>query len=117
MGRGTMGIGAAAVAAVLWATTAGDLAGQDRTLRWSDAMAAGTTLEVRGISGDVRATRADGSTAEVVATKRGDRDDFDEVEILVLDEGDDVVVCAVYGRRSPRSCDHEDWDDRDDRWD
>lgn len=107
-------VAALAVTAML-AGTVKDARAQEETFSWSDRMASGATLEVRGISGDVRATLAEGSTAEVVARKRGDRSDFDRVEILVLEEGGEVVVCAVYGApRSRDSCDHDG--DRD-RWD
>ena len=101
--------------AALALTTAGDAAAQEGTFRWSDAMRQGRTLTVEGIAGEVRATLAEGSKAEVVATKRGDRDDFDRVEILVFEDDGDVEVCAVYdARRTPESCDH---DHHDDRWD
>lgn len=119
MGRRTGTSVAALAATVMLAGTGGDAFAQEETFRWSDRMASSATLEVRGISGDVRATLAEGATAEVVATKRGDRDDFEEVEILVLEEEGGVVVCAVYGAsRSRDRCDHDGDRDRwDDRWD
>lgn len=119
MGRRTGTCVAALAATVMLAGTVTDAPAQEETFRWSDRMASGATLAVRGISGDVRATLAEGATAEVVATKRGDRSDFDRVELLVLEEGDGVVVCAVYGAsRSRDSCDHDGDRGRwDDRWD
>lgn len=100
---------AAVVALGAFAVSAG---AQERAFEWSGRMSEGQTLQVKGITGSVRAELASGSTAEVVARKRGDGDDFDQVRIL-LDEGrDGVTVCAVYGQRSvdARSCDYNDDD-------
>ena len=107
-----VGTGAALVAL---AAMAAPLAAQDAVTEWSGEMAAGRTLRVQGISGEIVATAAAGSRAEVVATKRGDEDDFDAVHVVVEEEGDGIRVCAVYRVRDPERCDYDD-DDRDDRW-
>ena len=67
--------------------------------RWQGALAAGKTLEVRGINGRIRATRADGAQALVTATKRARDDDPAEVEIQVVEHADGVTICAVYPSR------------------
>ena len=94
------------------------LAAQD--FRWHGALAAGKTLEVRGINGDIRASRASGSEAEVTATKRARRSNPDDVEIKVIEDSEGVLICAVYpSRRSsrPNECrrdgNHNDTDDND----
>lgn len=81
---------------------AGTLEAQD--FRWHAALASGKTLEIRGVSGRVRASRATGSEAEVTAVKKaGRRGDPDDVEIKVMEDGDGVTICAVYPtRRSGR---------------
>jgi hypothetical protein len=73
---------------------AAPLAAQD--FRWHGALANGKTLEVRGVSGRVRAVRATGAEAEVTATKRGRRNDPAEVEIKVEEDADGVTICALY---------------------
>lgn len=77
---------------------AGTLAAQD--FRWHAPLASGKTLEVRGISGRVRAVRATGAEAEVTAVKKaGRRGDPEDVEIKVVEDGDGVTICAVYPTR------------------
>jgi hypothetical protein len=101
------------VALTLLATAA---SAQERTFEWSGRLTDGQTLEVKGITGNIRAELASGSTAEVMVRKRGDRDDFDQVRILVDEGGDGVTVCAVYGDHNfaRSSCDYnDDGGDRD----
>jgi hypothetical protein len=91
-----------ALTAVAVVVTAGTLAAQD--FKWHSAMANGKTLEIRGVSGRVRASRATGSEAEVTAVKKaGRRGDPDDVEIKVVEDGDGVTICAVYPTRRGRS--------------
>lgn len=97
-----VGVGTVALAL----TTAVPLAAQNAVREWSGEMAAGRTLRVRGISGNIEATAASGARAAVVATKRGDEGDFDEVQVLVEEERDGILVCAVY-RRNATSCDDD----------
>ncbi|MEP7327205.1 MAG: DUF4097 family beta strand repeat-containing protein [Gemmatimonadota bacterium] len=81
------------------------LAGPD--FSWHKAMAAGKTLEIKGINGEIRATLASGSEAEVSATKTGRRSDPDEVEIKVLEDADGVTICVLYPsprNRQPNEC-------------
>jgi hypothetical protein len=73
------------------------LSGQDDTFQWSQRMTPGQVLEIRGISGEIRAVPAPGERAEVVARKRGDRGDFEEVAVEMAQAGDRIVICAVYG--------------------
>jgi hypothetical protein len=98
----------------------GPLEGQDDTFEWQGQIPQGETIELRGISGDITAVLATGSQVEVLATKRGRRSDFGEVDIEVVDEGDRIVVCAVYGswNHDRGTCDHREWEDdeRERRW-
>jgi hypothetical protein len=87
-------IGTAALAVAL---PQGPARAQDDTFRWSNAMEPGQALEVKGISGEIRAETAADGRAEVVARKKGDRDDFREVAVEVEETPDGFVVCAVYG--------------------
>lgn len=85
---------------------------QEDTFEWQGAIETGQRLEVRGISGDIVASLASGSTWEVVAIKDGRKRDFDDVEILMFEDRDGVVICAIYGERRRRnSCDNNNRDD------
>jgi hypothetical protein len=44
---------------------------------WHKAMAAGKTLEIKGVNGEIRATLASGNEASVTATKTSRRSDPD----------------------------------------
>jgi DUF4097 and DUF4098 domain-containing protein YvlB len=69
---------------------------QDDDFSWKKRMAAGQTLEIKGVNGDVRAVLAESDEAEVTATKQARRSDPDEVEIKVVEHADGVTICAVY---------------------
>ncbi|HXG45482.1 MAG TPA: DUF4097 family beta strand repeat-containing protein [Gemmatimonadales bacterium] len=91
--------------AALAATPCGSaLAAQD--FSWKGALAAGQTLEIRGINGDIRAGRASGPEAQVTAVKRGKRSDPGEVTIEVVEHAGGVTICAVYpaGRGRANRC-------------
>lgn len=106
-------LGAAALAAALALTV--PLAAQDARVEWSAEMAEGRTLHVKGITGNITAVAATGPRAEVVATKRGDRDDFGDVHVVVDEGGGDVTVCAVYRTVSADTCDYDDHEPDDSR--
>lgn len=109
---------AAALVVMAVVVSAASAAAQDNPFRWRGNMAKGKVLEVKGISGSIRAERASGGTAEVIAEKDGRSSDFDEVEIRVEQHGDGITVCAVY---RPERYDSDGCDlnhsERDDRWD
>jgi len=69
---------------------------QDR-FEWSGDLSSSQSMEVSGIVGDVHAVLGSGSTAEVIATKHGDRDDFDEVQVRAVETRHGVEVCVIYG--------------------
>ncbi len=64
--------------------------------RWSGRVAAGRTIEIKGINGDVRAEASQGNEVEVTATKTGRRSDPKTVEIRVIEHEGGVTICAVY---------------------
>ena len=90
------------------------LRAQDSALDWSESMRSGQILEVKTVVGDVRVVLASGNEARVVATKRGRRSDFDEVEVRVVEERDGFTLCVVYGSRrgSRDGCDNSGGNDR-----
>jgi hypothetical protein len=67
--------------------------------RWSGAMEAGTTLEIKGVNGDVTAEGISGGQAEVVAVKKGKDDDPSEVRIEVVEHAGGVTICALHPRK------------------
>lgn len=81
--------------------------GQGAPFRWAGRIPAGQSIEVKGVSGTIRAEAAPGGEVEVVATRTGRRSDPESVQIEVVRHGDGVTVCAVYPRGSRWS------DDRD----
>ncbi|HEX7313941.1 MAG TPA: DUF4097 family beta strand repeat-containing protein [Pyrinomonadaceae bacterium] len=64
--------------------------------RWHEPLAAGRTIEIRGVNGSVSAEPATGGEVEVVAVKRARRSDPDEVRIEVVRTSEGVLICAVY---------------------
>lgn len=66
------------------------------TWRWSKAMTAGKTLEVRGVMGDITATPASGGQVEIVATKRARRGNAAEVRFEVVEHDGSYTICALY---------------------
>ena len=70
--------------------------------RWHAVLATGKTLEVRGVNGPIHATRASGSEAEVVATRRARKSDPASVEIKMVEDDGNMTVCALYPTRRGR---------------
>lgn len=101
-----VGVGVAMVA------VAGDVTAQD-TFEWNGRVGSGGVLKVKGITGSIRAEAASGATARVTAEKHGRAGDFGEVEIRMEQDGDDVVVCAVYRPDRGEGCDERGWNDDD----
>lgn len=85
--------------------SASSLAAQEET-RWAGAVDSGDWMAVQNINGDVEVTVTRGSEIEVVATKYGDEDNFDLVQIEVVENRDGVFVCAIYPSKR-RSDDQE----------
>jgi hypothetical protein len=96
----------AAVGATLIGLAAGrdGLAAEARheTWNWSGAIAAGRTLEINGINGEIVAEPATGDRIEVVAEKTGKKHDPALVRIKVVEDSRGVTICAIYpGKGSP----------------
>jgi DUF4097 and DUF4098 domain-containing protein YvlB len=90
---------AALTAAALQGTT------QDNDFRWSGTLAAGKTIEIRGINGAVTASATSGREVRVAAVKRARRSDVASVEIRVEEHEDGVTICAIYpNQRSREGC-------------
>jgi Toastrack DUF4097 len=91
---------------------AGESARQD--FEWRGRVAAGDAIEIKGISGDVRAVASTGRDVEVVAVKRGRSRDFDLVTFDVYQHSSGVTICAMYPpkhRHRAYECDRGGWND------
>ncbi len=64
--------------------------------RWTGSVQQGDAVEIRGIMGDIVATRASGAQVEVLATKSAEESDPASVSIEVVEDSDGVLICAVY---------------------
>lgn len=66
---------------------------------WHGTVARGKTVEIRGVSGSIRAEASTGSEVEVTADKHGRDDDPATVRIEVVPHEGGVTICAVYPGR------------------
>ncbi len=67
--------------------------------QWSGTVAAGKTVEIRGVNGSVVANHTTGGEVVVTATKRGRRSDPADVRVEVIPHPGGVTLCAVYPSR------------------
>ena len=80
---------------------------QQNEWNWHGRIAAGKTLEIRGVNGGITVEPASGSEVVVTATKRARHSDPDDVKIEVVQHEGSVTICAVYPGSSNR-CGSED---------
>lgn len=72
-------------------------AAQGTDFSWRGTLAAGKTLEIRGVNGQIDAEPASGNSVEVTAVKREHRrGDAEDVKIEVVESTEGVTICAVY---------------------
>ena len=63
---------------------------------WRGQMAAGQSIEIKGINGSIRAVAASGNEVEVTAMRTARRSNPAEVRFEVVPHTGGVTVCAVY---------------------
>jgi hypothetical protein len=74
---------------------------------WKEAVPQGTTVEVRGIIGSIRAVAGSGDEVEVIGTRqRGRRGEPGAVEVRVIREEARIIICTIYPR-------DDRWNNRD----
>lgn len=76
---------------------------QDPAWNWKGTVAAGKSIEIKGVNGDVRATATSGSEVVVTAVKKARKSDPESVKIEVLTTDAGVTICAVYPNTKKRS--------------
>ena len=75
--------------------------------RWDGRLGAGKTLEIKGVNGSIQASGVAGDGVEVVATRRGRRNDPESVRIETIEHAGGITICAVYpsaDASKPNSC-------------
>src|SRR5687768_15980272 len=75
--------------------------------QWRGPVAQGRAIEIKGVNGDVRAEPSGSNEVEVVAVKRGTRDNPDSGRIEAVPHSGGVTICAVYPSRDgqrPNEC-------------
>lgn len=63
---------------------------------WRGRVAAGKTVEIKGVNGEISAGPSTSGQVEVVARKHARKSDPEDVKIEVLEHEDGVTICAVY---------------------
>jgi DUF4097 and DUF4098 domain-containing protein YvlB len=64
--------------------------------QWRGRLAAGKTVEIKGVNGAIDASLAQGDEVEVTATKRSRKSHAEDVRIEAVEHAGGVTVCAVY---------------------
>ncbi len=108
-----------AAAAALLFTVGSTLGAQESTTwNWTGSIAAGRTVHLRSVNGEVRFEAGTGNTVEVSAIKRWRRGNPDDVRIEArrVGAGDgDILICALWDDRA--RCDQNNYrDGHDGRW-
>jgi Toastrack DUF4097 len=78
-------------ALALWSTAAGAA-----DFEWQGRIAAGKTIEVKGVNGAIVALAGAGDEVRVTAVKHGHRSDPESVEVRKLEHEGGITICAVY---------------------
>jgi len=91
------------------------LAAQRRAdFQWANALAAGSTVSVRNISGDVKVTASTTGRVEVLGFKHGSGSGLDRVKANVEQTSRGIVVCVLYDDND--SCDNGGHSNNRGRW-
>ena len=82
----------AAAIIVVTVTAASRASAQD--FRWSKAVPAGRTIQIKGTNGAIRALPSTNGEVRVEATKKAKRSNPEDVQIAVVENSGGVAVCA-----------------------
>jgi hypothetical protein len=78
------------------AKSTGDNNATEDDFRWQGRIAQGRAIEIKGVSGEVRAEATSGDQVEVVAHKTARRSDPAGVRLQVVEHAGGITICAVY---------------------
>jgi len=78
------------------------VASQNRSdeFRWNGPVAAGQTVEIKGINGNITADAAAGNEVQVIAVKTSRKSDVNSVQVKVVQHSGGVTICALYPNSS-----------------
>ena len=118
-------ISRAAIAALLFALPAAaqSTTSNDDSFNWNGKMEAGAWLRGDNLNGSIRVERATGDVAEVSGEKDWRKGDPKDVRFVVVKDGNNVTICALWGDESEctakgasyhRRGRHDDWDNHND---
>ena len=79
--------------------------------RWEKALAAGQTVRVHNVNGDVTVTPSTSGRVEIVGIKRGSSRYFEDISAEVEETSDGIVVCVVW-RSADDECDRRGYHSR-----
>jgi hypothetical protein len=68
--------------------------------QWQKKLDAAARLEIHDMNGRIKAEPTDDDTLRVVAVKTGRREDLARVNVVVREQGDRVIVCALWPGQS-----------------
>jgi len=88
-------------ASLLAALAASAAYAQAQEFNWSGVIQPGKAVEIKGISGNVRAEFTPASQVQVTAAKHARRSDVNSVRVQVVQEDGNVTICAVYPTPDP----------------
>lgn len=74
--------------------TAQNTSSNANPFHWNGTLAAGKTLIIKDVNGDIHAEAADGNQVEVTADKSGSG--ADEVRVDVVENADGIAICAMF---------------------
>lgn len=77
---------------------------QAQDFHWSGTLAAGKTITIRNINGDVHAVAASGNQVEVTGVKHARRSDPASVQIKVEQTSEGATICVLYPNQQGNSC-------------
>src|SRR3954470_23205864 len=93
------------LAAIMLMVAALPLSAQRRAdFQWANPLAAGSTVSVRNISGDVKITPSTNGRVEVLGYKHGSGRGLDRIKANVEQTSRGIVVCVLYDDND--SCDN-----------
>lgn len=103
------------LAAIMLMVAALPLSAQRRAdFQWANPLAAGSTVSVRNISGDVKITPSTNGRVEVLGYKHGSGRGLDRVKANVEQTSRGIVVCVLYDDND--SCDNNHSNNSRGRW-
>jgi Putative adhesin len=97
------------------------MAQQQPDFRWEKALAAGSTVSLHNLNGDITVTPSTSGKVEIVGVKHGNKRYYDEITLEIFETPRGITVCSMFKNmdmdcddRGFHSHDHHrnrDWDD------